>query len=124
MVVLGSTGSIGVQTLEICEAAGISVEAISCAKNVELLNAQIAKFRPKFVCVGSEKLVSQVAGIERARIFAGSSGILEMLEACESDTVVNALVGFAGLMPSIKTQRLGKKLALANKKASSRVVNF
>ena len=117
MVVLGSTGSIGVQTLEICEAADISVEAISCAKNVELLNAQIAKFRPKFVCVGSEKLVSQVAGIERARIFAGASGILEMLEACESDTVVNALVGFAGLMPSIKTQRLGKKLALANKES-------
>ena len=117
MVVLGSTGSIGVQTLEICEAAGISVEAISCAKNVELLNAQIAKFRPKFVCVGDEKLVSQVAGIERARIFAGASGILEMLEACESDTVVNALVGFAGLMPSIKTQRLGKKLALANKES-------
>lgn len=117
MVVLGSTGSIGTNTLEICKRRNIAVEAICCAKNVAILNEQISKFNPEFVCVGDENLRKQVRGVQRDKIFVGASGLLEMIEACKSDIVVNSLVGFAGLAPSLKVQSLGKKLALANKES-------
>ena len=117
MVILGSTGSIGKNTLALCEKFDISVEALSCAKNVDLLNEQILKFKPKFVCVGDEKLAKNVKNIEPRNIFSGEAGLLEMLEISSSKKVINALVGFAGLAPSLKTQALGKRLALANKES-------
>ena len=117
MVILGSTGSIGKNTLALCEKFDISVEALSCAKNVALLNEQILKFKPKFVCVGDEKLVKNVKNIEAKNIFSSEAGLLEMLEISSSKKVINALVGFAGLAPSLKTQALGKRLALANKES-------
>ena len=117
MVILGSTGSIGKNTLALCEKFNVEVEALSCAKNVALLNEQILKFKPKFVCVGDEKLAKNVKNIEAKNIFFGEAGLLEMLEISSSKKVINALVGFAGLAPSLKTQTLGKKLALANKES-------
>ncbi|MBE2984042.1 1-deoxy-D-xylulose-5-phosphate reductoisomerase [Campylobacter sp. RM9344] len=117
MVVLGSTGSIGTNTLLLCKRHNINVEAISCGKNVELLNEQISNFSPKFVCVGDEKLRGEVKGISKDKIFIGQEGLLDMLEVSNSKKVVNSLVGFAGLRPSLKTQKLGKKLALANKES-------
>lgn len=117
MVILGSTGSIGKNTLALCEKFNVEVEALSCAKNVDLLNEQILKFKPKFVCVGDEKLAKNVKNIEAKNIFFGEAGLLEMLEISSSKKVINALVGFAGLAPSLKTQALGKKLALANKES-------
>ena len=101
MVILGSTGSIGKNTLALCEKFDISVEALSCAKNVALLNEQILKFKPKFVCVGDEKLAKNVKNIEAKNIFFGEAGLLEMLEISSSKKVINALVGFAGLAPSL-----------------------
>ena len=117
MVILGSTGSIGKNALNLCEKFNVEVEALSCAKNVALLNEQILKFKPKFVCVGDEKLAKNVKNIEHKNIFFGEAGLLEMLEISSSKKVINALVGFAGLAPSLKTQALGKKLALANKES-------
>ena len=117
MVILGSTGSIGKNTLALCKKFNVEVEALSCAKNVDLLNEQILKFKPKFVCVGDEKLAKNVKNIEAKKIFFGEAGLLEMLEISSSKKVINALVGFAGLAPSLKTQALGKKLALANKES-------
>lgn len=115
MIVLGSTGSIGKNALLVAKKFNIAIEALSCNKNVELLNAQIAEFKPKFVCVGSKALVSEVKG--DVKVFALESGLLEMLENSKSDIVVNSLVGFAGLRPSIKTQELNKTLCLANKES-------
>ena len=117
MVILGSTGSIGKNALNLCEKFGVEVEALSCAKNVDLLNEQILKFKPKFVCVGDEKLAKNVKNIEAKNIFFGETGLLQMLEISSSKKVINALVGFAGLAPSLKTQALGKRLALANKES-------
>ena len=117
MVILGSTGSIGKNTLSLCEKFGVKAEALSCAKNVNLLNEQILKFKPKFVCVGDEELVKNVKNIESKNVFFGEAGLLQMLENSTSKKVINALVGFAGLAPSLKTQALGKKLALANKES-------
>lgn len=117
MVVLGSTGSIGTNTLDIATKHNIKVEALACAKNINALNKQISKFNPSFVCVGDKDLVSKVKGISKDRIFVGDRGITEMLSECKSELVVNSLVGFAGLAPSLHTQKLGKKLALANKES-------
>ncbi len=117
MVILGSTGSIGKNALNLCEKFGVEVEALSCVKNVGLLNEQILKFKPKFVCVGDEKLAKNVKNIEAKNIFFGETGLLQMLEISNSKKVINALVGFAGLAPSLKTQALGKRLALANKES-------
>ena len=117
MVILGSTGSIGKNALNLCEKFGVEVEALSCAKNVDLLNEQILKFKPKFVCVGDEKLIKNVKNIESKNVFFGEAGLLQMLEISSSKKVINALVGFAGLAPSLKTQTLGKRLALANKES-------
>ncbi|MDA3058240.1 1-deoxy-D-xylulose-5-phosphate reductoisomerase [Campylobacter sp. VBCF_05 NA6] len=114
MVVLGSTGSIGTNTLDIAHKKGILIEALACGKNVSLLNEQIAKFHPKFVAIGEESLKSAV---KHDKVFVGMEGILAMLEECKSSSVVNALVGFAGMLPSLKTQELGKTLCLANKES-------
>ena len=111
---LGSTGSIGTNTLNLARKFGLGVEALSCASNYELLNEQIAEFKPKFVCIAEPKFAKFV---KHKRVFAGAQGICDMLKECESERVVNSLVGFAGLAPSLAAQKLGKKLALANKES-------
>lgn len=115
MIILGSTGSIGTNSLLLARRFDIDIEALSCNKNIKLLNSQIAEFKPKFVCVGDKNLKNEVMG--DVRVFAGENGILDMLSECNSKTVVNSLVGFPGLKPSIKTQKLGKTLCLANKES-------
>ena len=114
MVVLGSTGSIGVNTLKIAEEFSLHVEALVAGKNIELLNKQIEKYQPTYVCVANEELAKFV---EHENVFWAEEGILEILEVSTSDLVVNALVGFMGLRPTLKTLELGKKLALANKES-------
>ncbi len=114
MVILGSTGSIGVNTLKVAKRFGLHVETLVAGKSIELLNKQIEEFRPKFVCIRDKTLIGEV---NHDNVFYGDEGILEAIESSESDLVVNALVGFTGLAPSIRTQELGKKLALANKES-------
>ncbi len=114
IALLGSTGSIGVNTLEIASRFDRVVEALSAGDNIALLNKQIAQFHPKYVAIKNEQ---DRAKVKHERVFCGSEGILEMLSLCESEIVVNALVGFAGLAPTIRSQELGKKIALANKES-------
>jgi len=114
MVVLGSSGSIGQNALQIAKKFGIEIEALAVNKNYEILNAQIAEFAPKMVYIGDESLREKV---NCKWVFSGADGIEKMLENCESRRVVNALVGFAGLKPSVATQKLGKTLCLANKES-------
>ncbi len=114
MILLGSTGSIGVNTLQVAKKFGLHVETLVAGRSVDLLNRQIEEFKPKYVCIGSKELAKQV---KSDNIFYGSEGILEVIRRSQSDLVINALVGFAGLAPSVLTQQLGKKLALANKES-------
>lgn len=114
MIILGSTGSIGINTLKIAEEFSLHVEALVAGKNIKLLNEQIKKFKPSFVCVASRELSLHV---EHDNVFWGEEGILNILEVATSNLVVNALVGFLGLKPTLKTLELGKKLALANKES-------
>jgi len=114
VVVLGSTGSIGVNTLKVATRFDLEVETLVAGRNVKLLNKQIKEFAPKFVCVAQKELADRV---NHDRVFYGDEGILEAIEQSKSDLVVNALVGFSGLAPSVLTQKLGKRLALANKES-------
>lgn len=114
MVILGSTGSIGVNALAIAQRFHLSVEALVAGQNIALLNEQIKTFHPQYVCISD---ASNKAFVEHPNVLVGQEGIFEILNRATSELVVNALVGFVGLAPSIETLRLGKRLALANKES-------
>lgn len=114
IVLLGSTGSIGVNTLQIASRFDIKIEALAAGNNIALLNEQIAAFRPKYVAIGS---CADRHKVNHESVFCGEEGIVELLSLCESKTVVNALVGYAGLRPTLESIKLGKKVALANKES-------
>ena len=114
VVILGSTGSIGVNTLIIAKRYQIPIEALVAGRNIDLLNEQIAIHNPKFVAISRAEDRDRV---NHPLVFCGDSGILELLEASQSETIVNALVGYAGLAPTLKAIELGKHVALANKES-------
>jgi len=114
IVLLGSTGSIGVNTLLIAKRYNIQVEALVAGRNIELLNQQILEFKPNYVAIANEADKSKV---KHNNIFCGDVGILELLELTSSPTIVNALVGYTGLAPTLKAIELGRQVALANKES-------
>jgi len=112
VALLGSTGSIGKNTLAICKKFDLEVEVLVAGNNIEELKKQIAFFKPKIVVTASPNL-----DLNAPIILNGEEGILEALELSSSPVVVNALVGFLGLKPTLKALELGKKVALANKES-------
>lgn len=114
MILLGSTGSIGVNALAIAERFSLSVDTLVAGRNIELLNQQIQKFSPKRVVVLNDE---DIKDVNHPHVTAGETAILEAIEASESQFVVNALVGFAGFRPTLKALECGKKIALANKES-------
>ncbi len=114
MILLGSTGSIGVNTLLVAKKFGVSVEVLVAGKNIKLLNEQIKEHTPKVVVVADKEDVSKV---NHNRVYSGEEAILKVMEDASSSLVVNALVGFLGLRPTLKALELGKKVALANKES-------
>ena len=114
MILLGSTGSIGVNTLNIARKFNLNVEVLVAGRNIELLNQQIKEFKPKKVVIDKVEDVSLVC---HNNVSFGENAILEAIENSTSQTVVNALVGFLGLKPTLKAVECGKKIALANKES-------
>ena len=114
IVLLGSTGSIGVNTLIVARKFGINVEVLVCGSNIKLLNEQIKEHNPKTVVVANPEDVSKV---NHAKVYAGQEAILRVIEESASELVVNALVGFLGLRPTLKAIECDKKVALANKES-------
>ncbi|MDR3177348.1 MAG: 1-deoxy-D-xylulose-5-phosphate reductoisomerase [Campylobacteraceae bacterium] len=116
MVLLGSTGSIGQNTLDIARRYSLNVKAICANSNTELLNKQIKEFKPKFVAIADK---SKAKEVNHPHVYRGDEGILEMIEASyeKGEVLVNALVGFAGLRPTINALQKGYKVALANKES-------
>ena len=117
--VLGSTGSIGTQTLEIArEYKGISIEAISANSNIELLEKQAREFNPKLVCVMNEDKAKDLK-IKLAdtdiKVVSGKDGLNEAATIDSAKTVVTAVVGISGLEPTIEAIKAKKNSALANK---------
>ena len=117
LILLGSTGSIGQNALEVARAHKIKIEALVAGSNIALLNEQIAEFQPKFIAISDKNRAHEVAIPAGSRLLFGEAGILEILEESSSELVLNALVGFLGLRPSLKALALHKRLALANKES-------
>ncbi|WJI98116.1 1-deoxy-D-xylulose-5-phosphate reductoisomerase [Helicobacter pylori] len=116
MVVLGSTGSIGKNTLKIAKKFKVEIEALSCGKNIALINEQIKVFKPKKVAILDPNDLNALEPLG-AKVFVGLEGIDAMVEECVSNLVINAIVGVAGLRASFKSLQTNKKLALANKES-------
>lgn len=120
LTILGSTGSIGVSTLDIVRdfPDDYQVVALSAGRNIELLQKQVEAYRPRIVSVRSEDDAEQLTARlndESVEVCCGIEGILRCATAAESDMVVAAVVGAAGLIPTMAAIKAGKDIALANK---------
>ncbi len=118
MVILGSTGSIGRQTLSVADELGLSVAALTAERNVELLETQCRRYRPKLAVMAdpaaAEELKTRLADMN-IRVLAGSDALCEAAALPEADTVVAAVCGFAALRPTLTAIHEKKRIALANK---------
>ena len=114
MVLLGSTGSIGVNALLVAKRFGIDVEVLVCGKNIDLLNKQIQEHQPKVVVIAN---AADVKKVNHNCVYSGEEAILRVIEESKSKLVVNALVGFLGLRPTLRAIECDKKVALANKES-------
>ena len=121
MILLGSTGSIGVNTLEVAKRLSIEIEVLVCGKNIELLNSQILEHNPKVVVVADK---SDVEKVNHSKVYYGQDAILKVIEDSSCELVVNALVGFLGLRPTLTSLKCGKRVALANKESLVACGNF
>ena len=119
IAILGSTGSIGTQTLEIVRTnPELRVAALAAGTNVELMEAQIREFHPLTVCMWSEKAAAELAlrtADMPVRIVCGMDGLLEIAAMPEADILVTAIVGMIGIRPTIEAIKAHKTIALANK---------
>lgn len=117
IVLLGSTGSIGTQTIEVCRAHNIRIKGLSAHKNLDLLEKQAREFLPEYVAVSDESNYSEIKrrlSDLNTKILAGSDGLCD-LAAVSCDKTVNAVVGMAGLLPTLAAISVGNNVALANK---------
>ena len=120
VAILGSTGSIGTQTLDVIRQHPdwFTVEVLTAQHNWELLVAQALEFKPNAVVIGNEDHYSKVKEAlsgEPIKVFAGQNAIAQVVEMDTIDVVLTALVGYAGLIPTVHAIRAGKQIALANK---------
>mgnify|MGYP005954967003 CR=1 FL=1 len=119
IAVLGSTGSIGTQTLEVVRNNGdIRVTALAAGRNIEKLEEQVREFKPKQVCVWEEAKAKELALAVRdmdVRVVSGMDGLIEAATEVEAEIVVTAIVGMIGIRPTIAAMEAGKDIALANK---------
>lgn len=121
--VLGSTGSIGTQTLDLARERPdlLSISALTAGRNVDLLVEQAKEFSPSIVCIQEESLLSELrtklddAGCSSIRAVAGEQGVCEAAADTDAQVVVTGIVGCAGLLPTIAAIKAGKDIALANK---------
>jgi len=114
IVLLGSTGSIGVNTLLVAKRYNIRIDAMVAGSNIDLLNQQITQHHPKTVVIANE---ADKHKVNHPDVRCGAEAILTLIEESQSQTIVNALVGYAGLAPTLKATQLGKRVALANKES-------
>ena len=118
LVILGSTGSIGTQALEVAQQAGYRVVGLAAARQVDLLEQQIREFRPMVAAMYDEKAAAdlrvRVADLP-VRVLSGMEGLCELASLPEADMVLNSVVGMVGLRPTLAAVAAGKDVALANK---------
>lgn len=118
LAILGSTGSIGVQSLDVCRKCGYSVKALTAFSSTDTIEAQAREFRPEVVALVDEKAAADLK-IKLAdtdiKVLSGVEGVCECASLESADTVLNSVVGMAGLKPTLTAIQAKKKIALANK---------
>jgi len=116
--ILGSTGSIGVQTLQVISELNFKVVGLAARSNIDLIKQQIERFNPEVVALedesSAETLRSSINN-KNVKILSGYNGIISVATALKADIVVSAMVGIAGLVPTLEAMKAGKDIALANK---------
>ncbi len=118
LTILGSTGSIGRQTLEVAEDLGLPVCALGAGRSVKLLEEQARRLRPKYAVLhdeGAARELKTALADTPVKVLSGMGGLLEAAQMPEADTVLGAMSGSAGLQPALAAAEAGKRLALANK---------
>ncbi|MFH6984124.1 1-deoxy-D-xylulose-5-phosphate reductoisomerase [Marinoscillum luteum] len=120
IAILGSTGSIGTQTLEVIDrhTDKFEVEVLTAQNNADLLIRQALKYKPNTVVIGNESLYDQVfEALDSAniKVYAGQNALADVVKMESIDIVLTALVGYSGLVPTINAIKAGKDIALANK---------
>lgn len=120
VAILGSTGSIGTQTLQVIEANPdrFSAEVLTANNNVDLLIRQALKFKPDVVVIGNKDkypLLRDALQREDIKVYAGADAIAQVVSGSGVDVVVTAMVGYSGLIPTVNAIKAGKTIALANK---------
>lgn len=117
LTILGSTGSIGIQALEVARLRGFGIFSLTAHSNVKVIERQIREFKPKFAAMADENaakdLAVRVADTE-TKVLGGIDGVCECA-GYGVDTVLNSIVGMAGLAPTLKAIESGNEIALANK---------
>lgn len=118
LCILGSTGSIGTQALEVCQAHNFPVCGLAAYHNVNLLAEQAKRFRPKKVCIFCKEKYGELKallGDDSIEVVTGMEGLLELSVMPEADMVLNSVVGMIGLRPTLAAIEAKKEIALANK---------
>ncbi len=116
--ILGSTGSIGTQSLVVCKKMGYRVHALTAHSNWKLLEQQVREFSPAIAVLTDLDAAEQLRLAlqdTKTTVLSGMDGILEVVSHKEQDTVINALMGVAGLLPTVRAIEAGNNVALANK---------
>ncbi len=120
IAILGSTGSVGKQSLEVAEHLGIDVCLLTASSSVLEMEAQVRKFKPKYAAMSCEKAANELRialADMNIKIYSGENGICEAIRESAADVVVNAISGSAGLMPAIAAAESGSRIAMSNKEA-------
>lgn len=120
IAILGSTGSIGTQTLQVIEANPdrFCAEVLTANRNADLLIEQARKFKPGIVVIADEEkysYVQEALSLEDVKVYAGADAIAQVVATASVEVVVTAMVGYSGLIPTVNAIRAGKTVALANK---------
>lgn len=116
--ILGSTGSIGRQSLDVIAACGMGVAALTANSSVELMEEQVRKFKPELAVLMDEKAAEELRirlADTDTRVASGMEGLIEAASLPSADTVITAVVGMVGLRPTLAAIEAGKRIALANK---------
>lgn len=120
VVVLGSTGSVGRQALDVCHSFGVRVDALTGGKNTAELEKQIRRFNPR-VCAMADADAARDLAVRvqdmRTKIYAGDAGILRVIDETDAKTAVNSILGLAGLAPTLAAAGRGMRIATANKES-------
>jgi len=120
IAVLGCTGSVGTQALDVAEKKGYAVRAVSCGKNVYAAERVVRRFGVKLCAVNDTEAASRLKAALKdtdCKVIGGSDAAATVAMEADVDTVLNAITGVAGLMPTVRTLESGKTLALANKES-------